>query len=55
MRRFFSAVWEVLVNSSRGMQASREYEQLSNLSDAQLAARGLTRDRLINHCFRNFY
>jgi hypothetical protein len=43
----------VIAESSDLMRSSREYERLSRLSDAELAGRGLRRDRLIEHAFRN--
>ncbi len=36
------------------MRCAREYERLSQLSDEELARRGLQRDGLIQHAFRGY-
>lgn len=56
--RVFSRIWnallrafETLAEGSYGMRRAREAERLFELSDAELARRGLTRDRIIQHTF----
>jgi hypothetical protein len=41
----------IVVESSDAMRCSREAERLSQLSDAELARLGLTRDRIVQHAF----
>lgn len=43
-----------LVSSSHAMRCSREAERLFQMSDAELAQRGLTRDRIIQHAFARY-
>ena len=45
---------EVFAEASQGMRCAREYERLSQLSDEELARRGLQRDGLIQHAFRGY-
>lgn len=45
---------EVLAEASHGMRCAREAERLSQLSDAELAKRGITRDGIIQHAFRGY-
>jgi hypothetical protein len=45
---------EIAADVSVGMRCAREAERLSALSDAELARRGLARDRIIEHAFRDF-
>jgi hypothetical protein len=49
-RRFGAA----MVENSGGMRCSREAERLSQLSDAELARLGLTRDRIVQHAFARY-
>lgn len=38
---------------SSGARAARTYAYLNSLSDEELARRGLTREGLLDHCFRH--
>jgi len=56
--RFFSRIgngmllaFEIMAEASNGMRCAREAERLFELSDVELAKRGLTRDRIIQHAF----
>ena len=49
-RRFGAAI----VENSGGMRCLREAERLSQLSDAELARHGLTRDRIVRHAFARY-
>ena len=49
---FFSAIGHALVTIAENNPRYRELERLQRLSDAELAARGLTRERLVEHVFR---
>lgn len=44
----------VLAETSDLMRCKREAERLFAMSDADLAKRGLTRDRVINHAFARY-
>lgn len=45
---------ERLASTSFAASCAREVERLSLLSDAELARRGLTRDRIVQHAFRRY-
>lgn len=45
---------EWLSRFSAGAKCAREAEILSQRSDAELARRGLTRDRIVHHAFQRF-
>jgi hypothetical protein len=49
-RRFGAA----MVENSGGMRCARKAERLSQLSDAELARLGLTRDRIVQHAFARY-
>ena len=44
-----------LAEGSHAARKAREFKALSDLSDAELAARGLTRDALPVHVFGKYY
>jgi hypothetical protein len=46
--------FEALASASGAMRCAREAERLQMLSDAELAKRGLTRDRIVHHAFRSY-
>ena len=54
LRNRIAGFFDTLVEASGPMRATREFERLSRLSDAELASRGLKRDRLIEHAFRRY-
>ncbi len=45
---------EAIARSSHAARCAEEAERLFALSDAELARRGLTRDRIIQHAFRAY-
>ena len=47
------AVLAAIADASQAAKSVREVEHLSRLSDAELARRGLTRDRIVYHAFRH--
>ncbi len=52
----FAALGRGLVSMMDAHPRVREVEHLRNLSDAELAARGLTREGIVHHVFRDqFY
>lgn len=53
IKSFFVTTYEVLAESSRGMQAAREVERLQRLSDQDLAKLGLRRTDIVQHAFRS--
>ena len=48
------AALEVIANASQAARCAEETERLFRLSDAELAQRGLTRDRIVHHAFARF-
>jgi uncharacterized protein YjiS (DUF1127 family) len=52
--RVFGAVGRVLAGIREGQDIWRRYEALSELSDGQLARRGLTRDQIPQAAVRGF-
>jgi hypothetical protein len=54
LRARLASLLEVLAEASQGMRCAREYERLSQLSDEELARRGLKRDGLVQHAFRGY-
>ena len=50
----FRAAFGALVTVAEASPRLREIERLQAMSDADLAARGLTRDRVIQHVFRDW-
>ncbi len=48
------SVVAAFANASTGMACAREAERLFAMSDAELARRGLTRDRVIPHAFARY-
>ena len=48
------AVLAAIADASQVARCAREVEHLSRLSDAELARRGLTRDRIVQHAFRHY-
>lgn len=49
----FRTIFNALVTMAEQSPRMREIERLQAMSDADLAARGLTRDRIIQHVFRD--
>jgi hypothetical protein len=49
----FAAVMRFLSALSAARSCARELERLSALSDSALARRGLRRDEIVQHVFRN--
>ena len=47
-------VFKAISENSSVMACAHEYERLSALSDEQLSAQGLRRDRLAHHAFRRY-
>ncbi|QDL90773.1 DUF1127 domain-containing protein [Paroceanicella profunda] len=54
LRAAIDAVFDVFASLGEGLSAAHEYERLSRLSDAALAARGLNRETLSQDVFRTF-
>ncbi len=54
LRQRIGGLLAVIAENSDLRRSSREYERLSRLSDADLARRGLHRDRLVEHAFRRY-
>jgi hypothetical protein len=48
------AVFAAIAGASQVAKCAREVEALARLSDAELARRGLTRDRIVEHAFRHY-
>ena len=48
------AVLVAIGEASRPARCAREAEALSQLSDPELAHRGLTRDGIVRHAFRDY-
>ena len=48
------AVLAAIADASQAAKCVREAEALARLSDAELARRGLTRDRVVEHAFRHY-
>jgi hypothetical protein len=49
------SVLAAIAGASQLAKCAREAEVLARLSDAELARRGLTRDRIIEHAFRHYF
>ena len=52
-RGIFRRVLDVLVTIAETTQQARRLQELTNMSDAQLAARGLRREDITRHVFRD--
>jgi hypothetical protein len=50
----FAAVMRFLCDISNARRCALELERLTSLSDAQLERRGLKRDEIVHHVFRNY-
>ncbi|MGR3502664.1 DUF1127 domain-containing protein [Pseudaestuariivita sp.] len=50
-----SAFGNWLISISESSEKARRIEALSNMSDAELAARGLKREDIARHVFRDHY
>jgi hypothetical protein len=48
------AVLAAIADASQAARCVREAEHLLQLSDSELARRGLTRDRVVSHAFRHY-
>ena len=48
-------IWRGLGECSLGAARLRQVEALRALSDEELAARGLTREEIVHHAFRDLY
>jgi hypothetical protein len=48
------AVLAAIADASQAAKCAREAEHLLQLSDSELARRGLTRDRVVHHAFRHY-
>lgn len=55
LRRFFAGFGEALDRAYASNSRMQELERLRNMSDAELAERGLQRDRIVHHVFRDLY
>jgi hypothetical protein len=53
-RNAFRAIGETLIGASTAARCAREAERLFELSDAELARLGLTRDQIVHHAFRRY-
>ena len=53
--RAFQSFFLALSVASTSDARLREMERLQALSDEELAKRGLTRDRIVNHVFRDLF
>lgn len=54
-RGVLARIWHGLAGSSLGAARLREVEALRALPDAELARRGIPRDRIVQHAFRDVY
>ena len=54
LRRTAARIVNSLADASTVMACARHAEYLMDLSDAELAARGLTRDRIVHHAFARY-
>lgn len=52
---FFRSFGTAMKISSTSETRMREIARLNTLSDEELAAMGLTRDRIVHHVFRDIY
>ena len=52
-RGIFPRVLDVLVTIAETTQQARRLQELTNMSDAQLAERGLRREDITRHVFRD--
>ncbi|APX25308.1 MAG: DUF1127 domain-containing protein [Rhodobacteraceae bacterium] len=52
-RGIFRRVLDVLVTIAETTQQARRLQELTNMSDAQLAERGLRREDITRHVFRD--
>ncbi len=50
---FFAKIWGVLMAIAEANPELKKMEYLSSLSDAQLAQKGLKREDIARHVFRN--
>jgi len=48
-------VWEAMASVPRMTAQAREVDRLLQLSDAELAARGLSRDTIAQHVFKDLF
>lgn len=51
----FRAISKTFTDVSKLAEASRRTERLMALSDEALALRGLRRDEVVNHAFRDYF
>ena len=51
--RFFDQIVDILDEAAAASGRVREIERLQSLSDDELAQRGLTRDGIVHHVFRD--
>jgi hypothetical protein len=54
LRRRLFAVLDVIASASAAMACAREAERLMQLTDAELAARGLRREEVVRHAFARY-
>lgn len=52
---FFARVGEALYNGSNMSARARQIEALQSMTDAQLAEKGIKRDEIVHHVFRDIY
>lgn len=52
-RGILRRVLDVLVSMTEATQQARRLQQLTNMSDMQLAERGLRREDIVRHVFRD--
>ncbi|HEU0221290.1 MAG TPA: hypothetical protein VFR34_03625 [Paracoccaceae bacterium] len=55
IRRLFGGFVTVIDDLQALLSAADEFKRLDRLSDAQLAARGLSRSDLVQHAFRPYF
>jgi hypothetical protein len=53
-RDAFLGFIEVMGSASHAAACAREADRLFELSDEELARRGLTRDKVVHHAFRSY-
>lgn len=53
-RSFFARLDTLFSEIAKARTCAREYEMLSDMSDAQLQARGLERSRIVRHAARGY-
>ena len=54
IRTFLGGVAATMADASHAARCGREAQRLLDMSDAELARRGLKRDQVVQHAFRSY-